>query len=103
MSAWTNRIGNRLVAPGVAKGDRLGLLVPHCLEFVPVRHRIWKAGTALIQLAARASGENLGFLLRTSRATTLIHHGTGLPKGVLQIHTTRSHYSITVGVGARKH
>jgi acyl-CoA synthetase (AMP-forming)/AMP-acid ligase II len=75
MFGWANKIGNGLISLGVSHGDRVGLLMPNCLEFVPAMHGIWKAGAALVQLAARASVDDLVLFLRTSEATTLIYHG----------------------------
>ncbi|MDQ0376052.1 AMP-binding protein [Amycolatopsis thermophila] len=71
---WTDRVGNGLHELGVRKGDRVGLLMPNCLEFIPTQHGIWKAGAAMVQMPARASAEDLAFFLEQSGASTLIYH-----------------------------
>src|ERR1700712_3645252 len=51
----STRIGSALVSTGVAKGQRVGLLLPNSLEFIPAQHGVWKAGAVLVQMPTRAS------------------------------------------------
>ncbi|MCW2750528.1 MAG: o-succinylbenzoate--CoA ligase [Aeromicrobium sp.] len=70
----TNRIANALISLGVQKGERVGLLLPNSLEFIPCQHGIWKAGAVLVQMPARASAPVQRANLEQTDATTLIYH-----------------------------
>lgn len=74
MHDWRNQIANGLVALGVTKGERVGLLMPNTLEFIPCQHAIWAAGAVLVQMATRASASTLTSNLSATDATTLIYH-----------------------------
>ncbi|MCW2752942.1 MAG: o-succinylbenzoate--CoA ligase [Marmoricola sp.] len=70
----SNQIGSALVAIGVEKGERVGLLLPNSLEFIPSQHGIWKAGAVLVQMPTRASASVHQANLEQTDATTLIYH-----------------------------
>ncbi|MCW2824999.1 MAG: o-succinylbenzoate--CoA ligase [Aeromicrobium sp.] len=72
----SDRIGNGLVSLGVQKGERVGLLLPNSLEFIPCQHGIWKAGAVLVQMPTRASASVQCANLDQTAATTLIYHAT---------------------------
>lgn len=74
MGRWSHRVANGLIELGVEHGDRVGLLMPNCLEFVPTQHGIWKTGAAAVQMQAMASVDDWAHVLTTSAATTLIYH-----------------------------
>ncbi len=72
--SWRNRIANALISAGVEKGDRVGLLMPNCLEFIPIQHAIWAAGAVLVQMPTRAAAQGFHSNLAQTDATTLIYH-----------------------------
>ena len=74
MQQWANRVANGLGALGVAPGERVGLLLPNVLEFIPTQHGIWKAGAVLVQMPTRASAATHRTNLEQTAATTLIYH-----------------------------
>jgi len=74
MQRWSNRVANGLGALGVAPGERVGLLLPNVLEFIPTQHGIWKAGAVLVQMPTRASAATHRTNLKQTAATTLIYH-----------------------------
>ncbi|MPZ83631.1 MAG: AMP-binding protein [Actinophytocola sp.] len=74
MGAWANRVANGLVSLGVEQGDRVGLLMPNSLEFIPTQYGIWKTGAALVQMPTRAGAEDLRFFLAESGASTVVYH-----------------------------
>lgn len=74
MRALSDRLGNALVALGVQPGERVGLLLPNSLEFLPSQHGIWKAGGVLVQMPTRASAATHRANLEQAAATTLIYH-----------------------------
>ena len=71
---WRNRIANALIASGVQRGERVGLLMPNCLEFIPAQHGIWAAGAVLVQMPTRAAAGGFHSNLARTDATTLIYH-----------------------------
>src|ERR1700736_5091920 len=89
MQQWANRVANGLGALGVAPGERVGLLLPNVLEFIPTQHGVWKSGAVLVQMPARASAATHRTNLAQSAANSQIYHdqfynaaresGTGLP------------------------
>ncbi|SNQ47678.1 Acyl-CoA synthetase (AMP-forming)/AMP-acid ligase II [Frankia canadensis] len=74
MRQQANQVANGLVALGVGKGERVGLLLPNVAEFIPTQYGIWKAGAVLVQMPARASASVHHANLRQAAATTLIYH-----------------------------
>jgi acyl-CoA synthetase (AMP-forming)/AMP-acid ligase II len=74
MGAWANRVANGLAELGVGNGEKVGMLMPNSLEFIPTQHGIWKSGAALVQMPARATADDLGFFLAEAGASTLIYH-----------------------------
>jgi acyl-CoA synthetase (AMP-forming)/AMP-acid ligase II len=74
MYEWSNRVGSGLAGLGVRTGDRVGLLMPNCLEFIPTMCGIWKAGAAVTQMPARASADDFHFYLDTVGASALVYH-----------------------------
>ena len=44
LGAWRNRIAHALISTGVQKGDRVDLLMPNCLEYIPIQHATWSGG-----------------------------------------------------------
>jgi acyl-CoA synthetase (AMP-forming)/AMP-acid ligase II len=66
-------VANGLGALGVMPGERVGLLLPNCLEFIPSQYGIWKAGAVLVQMPGRASAATHRANLEQTAATTLIY------------------------------
>lgn len=87
---WRNQIACALIDCGVQRGERVGLLMPNCLEFIPIQHGIWAAGAVLVQMPTRAAADGFRSNLAATDATTLIYHAkfesavaaikAGLPK-----------------------
>jgi acyl-CoA synthetase (AMP-forming)/AMP-acid ligase II len=73
MQQWANRVANGLGALGVAPGERVGVLLPNVLEFIPTQHGVWKAGTVLVQMPIRASAATHRTNLAQTAATALIY------------------------------
>jgi acyl-CoA synthetase (AMP-forming)/AMP-acid ligase II len=74
MGQWANRVANGLRALGVNKGDRVGLLLPNILEFIPTQHGIWKAGAVLVQMPTRAAAAVHRENLAQTGVTTLVYY-----------------------------
>ena len=74
MNDWRNQIANGLIELDVIPGERVGLLMPNVLEFIPCQHAIWATGAVLVQMATRASASTLTSNLHSTNATTLIYY-----------------------------
>ncbi|MBB3753941.1 acyl-CoA synthetase (AMP-forming)/AMP-acid ligase II [Mycolicibacterium sp. BK634] len=74
LQQWRNQIARALIDCGLQKGERVGLLMPNCLEFIPIQHGIWAAGGVLVQMPTRAAAEGFRSNLAVTDATTLIYH-----------------------------
>jgi acyl-CoA synthetase (AMP-forming)/AMP-acid ligase II len=74
MQRRANQVAWGLGALGVAPGERVGLLLPNVLEFIPTQHGIWKAGAVAVQMPTRASAATHRAHLEQAAATTLIYH-----------------------------
>jgi acyl-CoA synthetase (AMP-forming)/AMP-acid ligase II len=74
MQRQANQVAGGLSALGVAPGERVGLLLPNVLEFIPTQHGIWKAGAVAVQMPVRASAATHRAHLEQAAATTLIYH-----------------------------
>jgi acyl-CoA synthetase (AMP-forming)/AMP-acid ligase II len=73
MQQWANRVANGLGALGVAPGERVGVLLPNVLEFIPTQHGVWKAGAVVVQMPTRASAATHRTNLAQTAATALIY------------------------------
>jgi acyl-CoA synthetase (AMP-forming)/AMP-acid ligase II len=74
LGAWRNRVANALVASGLGKGERVGLLLPNVLEFIPTQHGVWAAGGVLVQIPSRQVAAGFRSTLAQTAATTLFFH-----------------------------
>ena len=68
-----NRLANGLLAQGLAKGDRIGMLMDNCREFVEIDLALAKTGLVRVPLNARLTGEDHEYTLKDSASNTLIY------------------------------
>lgn len=73
LGALRNRVANALVDSGLGKGERVGLLLPNILEFIPTQHGIWAAGGVLVQMPTRQTANQFRSTLAQTNATTLVY------------------------------
>ncbi|CAN5351287.1 long-chain fatty acid--CoA ligase [soil metagenome] len=74
LGSLRNRVANALVGDGLVPGERVGLLMPNVLEFIPIQHGIWAAGGVLVQMPARQTANQFRATLTQTDATTLVYH-----------------------------
>ncbi len=67
-----NRAANALLSAGVAKGDKVALLLPNGLELVELYWAIAKVGAVAVPLSPLLRGAGLASLLRDSDAMALV-------------------------------
>ncbi|GGX68790.1 long-chain-fatty-acid--CoA ligase FadD13 [Litorimonas cladophorae] len=72
INARTNRLANGLRDMGVIAGDRVGILLMNCSEFVETFFAVAKLGATLVPLNWRLTSDELEFILKDSGSTTLV-------------------------------
>ncbi len=55
----SNRVANLLLTRGVRKGDKIGILLMNCLEWLPIYFGILKAGAIAVPMNYRFSGDEI--------------------------------------------
>ncbi len=76
----SNKLANLLVAKGVARGDRVGILLSQSVEAAIAHVAAWKAGFVSIPLFSLFGEDALEFRLSDSGARALITDLANLPK-----------------------
>lgn len=67
-----NRIANALLAAGFAKGDRVGVMLPNCPEYVAIAYAAAKSGLVMVPLNYRSLGREIAYHLEDAGARGLI-------------------------------
>ena len=67
-----NRVANVLLARGLTKGDRVGVLLPNSYQFVELFYGAARAGLVVVPLNWRLVADELAFILSDSGATVLV-------------------------------
>lgn len=70
----TNQIANGLLKLGIRKGNRVGMLLKNCCEFIEIDFALSKTGIVRVPLNARLIGSDHEYMLNDSGANTLIFH-----------------------------
>ena len=68
----TDKLANGLIGLGVKKGDRIGLFLPNCIEFVLSDWGIIKSGGVLVPISVLRSDEGLKHEIGSSRSRVII-------------------------------
>ncbi|MYZ48310.1 class I adenylate-forming enzyme family protein [Propylenella binzhouense] len=69
-----NRLGNALFGLGLARGDRVALLVPDCREYLEADYGIMSAGLVRVPLDPRLSRQELASQMADAGVRALITH-----------------------------
>src|SRR3984893_3247078 len=80
ISQLSNRFANVLAAHGLARGDRIGILLPQTPETAIAHVAAWKSGLVSVPLFALFGEDALEFRLSNSGAKALVTDETGLAK-----------------------
>ncbi len=67
-----NRLANALLTLGVSKGDKIGAILPNCLELLEIYWAVAKIGAVIVPLSPLLRSKALATLLNDSDATTVI-------------------------------
>ena len=68
----SNRLANLLLKRGIKKGDKVGILLMNCLEWLPIYFGILKAGAVAVPLNFRYTAEEIKYCLDLSDTVVLI-------------------------------
>jgi len=72
LNSRTNRLANGLIDAGIKAGDRIGILMMNCSEFIETFFATAKLGATLVPLNWRLTPDELEFILKDSGTTTLV-------------------------------
>lgn len=67
-----NRFANLLLSRGMKKGQKVGILLMNCLEWLPIYFGILKAGCLAVPLNFRYSGDEIEYCLDLADVETLV-------------------------------
>ena len=67
-----NRFANLLVDSGVKRGDKVGILLMNCLEWLPIYFGILKAGAIVVPMNFRYTADEIKYCLDLADVSTLI-------------------------------
>jgi acyl-CoA synthetase (AMP-forming)/AMP-acid ligase II len=73
MNALANRCANMLTSLGIAKGDRVGLLMPNSVEFCCLFYGAAKIGAVAVPLNTRLAAPEVDFILSDSGSKVVIY------------------------------
>lgn len=67
-----NRVANMLAERGIKKGDKVGILLMNCLEWLPIYFGILKAGGVAVPLNFRYTAEEIKYCVDLSEVNILL-------------------------------
>jgi len=67
-----NRFANLLISRGIKKGDKVGILLMNCLEWLPVYFGILKTGALAVPLNFRYDSEEIKYCLKLADVDVLV-------------------------------
>jgi len=67
-----NRFAQLLISRGVKKGDKVGILLMNCLEWLPIYFGILKTGALAVPLNFRYSAEEIQYCLNLAEIDVLV-------------------------------
>ncbi len=67
-----NRFANMLIGRGIKKGEKVGILMMNCLEWLPIYFGVLRAGAMAVPLNYRYTAEEIRYCLDLSDASALV-------------------------------
>jgi acyl-CoA synthetase (AMP-forming)/AMP-acid ligase II len=90
LNALSNRAANAIADMGLQPGERLGVLMHNCLEFVALFYGAAKVGVVVVPLNTRLTSSELSFILADSGARAMLY-GAELAEVVAGIKANDEH------------
>lgn len=75
----TDRVGNALLAQGLAPGDRIGVVMPNGIEGLVVYYALAKAGLVRVPLNEKDTPAQTAFKVEDATCRALVHSGESPP------------------------
>ncbi len=97
----SNRLANGFKANGIARGDRVGILLPQCPETAISHIAIYKVGGVAVPLFTLFGTDALSYRLSNSAAKALITDAANLPK-IIKIWKDLPHLKAVLVTGGEK-
>ena len=72
LDSRANRIANGITGMGLKKGDKVGILLYNCYEFIEIYYGLAKAGIISVPVNFRLGGPEIEYILKNSGAKVLI-------------------------------
>lgn len=86
LNASSNRLCNALLAAGITKGERVGLLLMNSREFMEAYYALAKIGAVVVPLNWRLVADELEFILKDSGTRRLVY-GDEFVETVAELHS----------------
>ncbi|MBQ4105670.1 MAG: acyl--CoA ligase [Clostridia bacterium] len=67
-----NRFANALIARGIKKGDKVGILLMNCIEWLPIYFGVLKTGALAVPLNFRYSSDEIEYCLGLAECDALV-------------------------------
>ncbi|MCL2756948.1 MAG: AMP-binding protein [Coriobacteriia bacterium] len=67
-----NQFANMLLARGVTREDKIGILLMNCIEWLPIYFGVMKTGAVVVPLNFRYSSDEIEYTLGLAEITTLV-------------------------------
>lgn len=67
-----NRFANLLLARGIQKGDKVGILLMNCLEWLPIYFGVLKTGALAVPMNFRYSAEEITYCAKLAEVKVLV-------------------------------
>ena len=72
LDSRANRIANGITGMGLKKGDKVGILLYNCCEFIEIYYGLAKAGIISVPVNFRLAGPEIEYILKNAGAKALI-------------------------------
>lgn len=95
-----NRVANAMLARGVKKGEKVGILLMNCLEWLPIYFGILKSGAVAVPLNYRYSAQEIQYCVELADVEILIF-GPEFTDRIQEIADTLSVHRLLFYMGAK--
>ncbi|MBP3815374.1 MAG: acyl--CoA ligase [Firmicutes bacterium] len=94
-----NRVANAMLARGVKKGEKVGILLMNCLEWLPIYFGILKSGAVAVPLNYRYSADEIDYCVNLADIEILIF-GPEFTERIQEISENLSQHRLLFYMGA---
>jgi long-chain acyl-CoA synthetase len=96
LNTQIERAANGLAARGVAKGDRVALLVPNIPEFIVAYYAILRLGAIVVPINVLFKAEEIAYVLQDSEANAFVLFAGFAPQGIAAVEKVPSVSNVIV-------